>query len=62
MLLRIAFVTALVVSAALFSYSLVGIAGAGGDVRSLVREQSIERSVPVVDDRCADEHEPRVRL
>jgi hypothetical protein len=61
-LTRIAFVTALVVSAALYAYSLVGIAGAGGDLRSQLRERPIERPAAVADVRCAGEHADRVRL
>lgn len=45
---RAAFVAALLVSAALYAYSLAGIMGTGGELRSLVSARSVERSAPVV--------------
>jgi hypothetical protein len=57
---RIAFLTALVMSAALFAYSLAGIAGAGGDLSSSTAKP-VERS-PVSSDYCPDEREGAVRL
>jgi hypothetical protein len=45
---RAAFLVALLVSAAVYSYSLAGIMGTGSELRSLVRANSVERSAPVV--------------
>jgi hypothetical protein len=45
---RAAFVVALVVSAAVYAYSVAGIMGTGGELRSVVRAQSVERSAPAV--------------
>jgi hypothetical protein len=55
LLSRIAFVTALAVSAACFALSLAGIVSAGGDVPSA---KKVERPAPVVQDDCpGDERE-----
>ena len=45
---RAAFAIALLVSAAVYAYSLAGIVGTGGELRSLVNARSVERSAPVV--------------
>jgi hypothetical protein len=44
---RPAFLLALLVSAALYAYSLAGIAGTGGQLRSAVSAQVSARSTPV---------------
>jgi hypothetical protein len=44
---RPAFLLALLVSAALYAYSLLGIAGTESDLRSAVRAQTSERWTPV---------------
>ena len=43
-----AFVVALLVSVAAYAYSLGAIAGTGGELRSIVKRESVERSAPVV--------------
>ena len=58
---RIAFVTALVMSAALFAYSLAGIAGAGGDLRS-PNAKNAERSAPASYRDCPADRGHAVRL
>jgi hypothetical protein len=45
---RAAFLVALVVSAALYAYSVAGIMGTGSELRSVVSAESAERSAPVV--------------
>lgn len=45
---RAAFVVALVVSAAVYAYSVAGIMGTGSELRSVVSAQSGERSAPVI--------------
>lgn len=45
---RAAFPVALLVSAAVYAYSLAGIMGTGSELRSLVSARSVERSAPVV--------------
>jgi hypothetical protein len=45
---RAAFVAALLVSAAVYAYSLAGIMGTRGELESVVRARSVERSAPVV--------------
>lgn len=69
---RPAFVLALLVSVALYAYSLAGIAGTGSELRSAVSEQVSARSAPVSYERpsqdyddCPDRHHedpPPVRL
>jgi hypothetical protein len=67
---RLAFLLALLVSSAVYAYSLAGIVGAGGDLRSAVSAQSVERQAPVVyrpggenREDCPDRaDEPRVEL
>jgi hypothetical protein len=44
---RAAFLVALVVSAAVYAYSVAGIMGTGSELRSVVSAQSVERSAPV---------------
>ena len=45
---RTVFLVALLVSSAVYVYSLAGIAGTGSQLRSLVSAQSAPRSAPVV--------------
>jgi hypothetical protein len=45
---RAAFLVALLVSVAVYAYSLGAIAGTGSELRSAVSAQSAERSAPVV--------------
>jgi hypothetical protein len=70
---RAAFLVALLVSAALYAHSLVGIASTGDDLRSAVLAERAERAVPVSyrswDDRgdgddcpASERAESRVRL
>ena len=54
---RAAFVAALLVSAAVYAYSLSAIAGTGGELRSLVKAQSVERSTPVMYRPATEAHE-----
>ena len=54
---RAAFAIALLVSAAVYAYSLAGIMGTGSELRSLVSAQSIERSAPVVYQPKTETHE-----
>jgi hypothetical protein len=58
---RPAFLAALIVSVALYAWSLAGIAGAGGDLSAVPTAKDV-RSAPVSDDRCRDEHDDAVRL
>jgi hypothetical protein len=44
---RTAFVVALLASAAVYAYSLVGIAATGDDLRSAVSAQATDRAAPV---------------
>jgi hypothetical protein len=44
---RTAFLVALLVSAAVYAYSLLGIAATGDELRSAVSAQATERSTPV---------------
>jgi hypothetical protein len=44
---RTAFLVALLVSAAVYAYSLAGIAATGDELRSAVSAQTAERSTPV---------------
>ena len=44
---RAAFLVALVVSAAVYAYSVAGIMGTGSELRSVVSARSVERSAPV---------------
>jgi hypothetical protein len=68
---RPAFLLSLLVSAALYAYSLAGIAGTEGKLRSAVKAQASERSTPVsyqqpsqAQDECParDDAAPAVRL
>lgn len=45
---RVAFLAALLVSAAVYAYSLAGIMGTGSELKSLVSARSVERAAPVV--------------
>ena len=45
---RAAFLVALVVSAAVYAYSVAGIMGTGNELRSVVSARSVERSAPVI--------------
>ena len=45
---RGAFLIALLVSAAVYGYSVAGIMGTGNELRSVVSAESAERSTPVV--------------
>jgi hypothetical protein len=45
---RAAFLVALIVSAAVYAYSVAGIMGTGSELRSVVSAQSDERSAPVI--------------
>jgi hypothetical protein len=54
---RVAFVAALLVSAAVYAYSLAGIMGTGGELRSLVSGRSVERSAPVLYQPASGTHE-----
>jgi hypothetical protein len=54
---RPAFLVALLVSAAVYAYSLAGILGAGNDLRAAVSAQSVERSAPVVYLPAAETHD-----
>ena len=45
---RAAFLVALLVSAAVYAYSVAGIMGTGSELRSVVSAQSVGRSAPVV--------------
>jgi hypothetical protein len=51
---RAAFLVALVVSAAVYAYSVAGIMGTGSELRSVVSAQSVERSAPVVYQSATD--------
>lgn len=44
---RAAFVVALLVSAAVYAYSVAGIMGTGSELESVVNAPSVERSAPV---------------
>ena len=44
---RVAFLVALLVSAAVYAYSVAGIMGTGSELRSVVSAESAERSAPV---------------
>jgi hypothetical protein len=69
---RPGFLLALLVSAALYAYSLVGIAGTGNDLRSAVRAEAVDRSINVSYRQPSQDHgdcparddadPPRVRL
>jgi hypothetical protein len=54
---RAAFLVALLVSAAVYAYSLSAIAGTGGELRSLVKGRSVERSAPVMYHPATETHE-----
>jgi hypothetical protein len=54
---RAAFLVALLVSAAVYAYSLGGILGTGGDLRAAVSAQSVERSAPVLYQPPTETHE-----
>jgi hypothetical protein len=54
---RGAFLVALLVSAAVYAYSLSAIAGTGGELRSLVKAESVERSAPVIYRPATEAHE-----
>jgi hypothetical protein len=54
---RPAFLLALLVSAALYAYSLVGIAGTEGELRSAVRAQESDRSSPVSYRPASQDHD-----
>jgi hypothetical protein len=45
---RVAFLAALLVSAAVYAYSVAGIVGTGSELKSVVSARSVERSAPVV--------------
>ncbi len=53
---RLAFLVALLVSSAAYAYSLAGIVGAAGELRSAVSAQSGERPAPVVYRPGAENH------
>lgn len=68
---RPAFLLALLVSAALYAYSLAGIADTGGALRSAVKAQPNDRPTPVSYQQPSQDHgdcpardadQPRVRL
>ena len=67
---RAAFFVALFVSAAVYAHSVAGIMGTGSELRSVVSEQSVGRSAPVVyqpatepQENCPGEaHADRVEL
>jgi hypothetical protein len=70
---RTAFLVALLVSAALYAHSLMGIASTGDELRSVVQAESAERAVPVTyrtwddrddgyDCRPSEQVKSRVRL
>ena len=54
---RAAFLAALLVSAAVYAYSLTAIAGTGSELRSLVNAESVGRSAPVVYQPASEAHE-----
>jgi hypothetical protein len=54
---RAAFAVALVVSAAVYAYSVAGIMGTGSELRSVVSARSAERSAPVVYRPATEAHE-----
>lgn len=54
---RAAFLVALLVSAGVYAYSVVGIMGTGSELRSVVNARSVERSAPVVYHRQTETHE-----
>jgi hypothetical protein len=53
---RVAFLAALLVSAAVYAYSLAGIIGTGSELKSVVSARSAERSAPVVYDPADETH------
>lgn len=53
---RVAFLLALLVSAAVYAYSVAGIMGTGSELKSVVSAQSVERSAPVVYRPAAETH------
>ena len=54
---RAAFLVALVVSAAVYAYSVAGIMGTGSELRSVVSARSAERLAPVVYRPATQTHE-----
>ena len=54
---RAVFLVALVVSAAVYAYSVAGIMGTGSELRSVVSARSVERSAPVVYHPATETHE-----
>jgi hypothetical protein len=54
---RAAFVVALLVSAAVYAYSVAGIMGTGSELRSVVSAQSVERSAPVTYHSATGRHQ-----
>lgn len=54
---RPVFLLSLLVSAALYAYSLAGIAGTESKLRSAVRSQGSDRSTPVSYERPAQDHD-----
>jgi len=54
---RAAFLVALLVSAAVYAYSVAGIMGTGSELRSVVSARSVERSAPVVYHQRTETHE-----
>jgi hypothetical protein len=53
---RVAFLVALVVSAAVYAYSVAGIMDTRSELRSVVSAQSVERSAPVLYQRSTVTH------
>jgi len=54
---RAAFLVALLVSAAVYAYSVAGIMGTGSQLRSVVSAESAERSAPVLYRPPGETHE-----
>jgi hypothetical protein len=54
---RAAFLVALVVSAAVYAYSVAGIMGTGSELKSVVSAPSVERSAPVSYQPATEAHE-----
>jgi hypothetical protein len=54
---RAAFLVGLLVSAAVYAYSLAGIMGTGSELKSVVSARSVERAAPVAYHPGAETHE-----
>ncbi len=54
---RAAFLVALLMSAAVYAYSVAGIMGTGSELRSVVSARSAERSAPVMYRPATETHE-----